>query len=79
MVLLHYEREGPLCRSNKQTVIQVMITISRKGLVNKVLYIYRIIKSAEFGLYEKWIEMSKQQYFKWRLVVKNSGLKDLVG
>ena len=56
-----------------------MITISRKGLVNKVLYIYRIIKSAEFGLYEKWIEMSKQQYFKWRLVVKNSGLKDLVG
>ena len=55
-----------------------MITISRKGLLNKVR-LYRIIKSAEFGLYEKWIEMSKQQYFKWRLVVKNSGLKHLVG
>ena len=55
-----------------------MKTNSHNYFENKVLS-NSIIQSAEFGLYEKWIEMSKQQYFKWRLVVKNSGLKDLVG
>ena len=54
--------------------VQVMKTNSQNGFVTKVLF-NRIIRSAEFGLYEKWIEMSKQEYFKWRLAMKNSGRK----
>ena len=51
-----------------------MKTNSHNYFENKVLS-NSIIQSAEFGLYEKWIEMSKQQYFKWRLAMKNSGRK----
>ena len=32
------------------------------------------MRSAEFGLYDKWIEMSKQQFFKWRFAMKQSGI-----
>ena len=31
------------------------------------------MRSAEFGLYEKWIEMSKQQYYRWRLAMRQKG------
>ena len=35
--------------------------------------ISRILRSAEFGLYERWIEMSKQEYYRWRSAMRKMG------
>ena len=35
----------------------------------------RTLRIAEFGLYEKWTDLTKQDFYQWRFAMKESGFQ----